>query len=143
MYEPETWLTHLRGHGGRILHVWLRARVGRSLNGPDEHDSLRKKFYCDDPEQGIIVAGASAHSPKRRRSRKNPAPGNIFIKSSVFGHDERANRVLFDCCPPQVLQGHKVFGHGKLLHCCYAIFLQRGMVRPRRPKSTLGGRPGG
>lgn len=93
-----------------------------TLNGPLEHDSLGEKFYRDDPDLGIIVAGASAHSPKRR-GRKNPTPGDIFIKSSVFGHDERANRILFDCCPPQVLQGHNVFGHGSLLDYGYAVFL--------------------
>jgi len=93
-----------------------------TLNGPLEHDSLGEKFYRDDPDLGIIVAGASAYTPKRR---KNPRPGDIFIKSSVFGHDERANRILFDCCPPQVLQGHNVFGHGKLLDYGYAVFLKQ------------------
>lgn len=91
-----------------------------TLNGPLEHDSLGEKFYRDDPDLGIIVAGASAYTPKRR---KNPRPGDIFIKSSMFGHDERANRILFDCCPPQVLQGHNVFGHGNLQDYCYAVFL--------------------
>jgi hypothetical protein len=91
-----------------------------TLNGPLEHDSIGDMFYRDDPELGIIVAGASAYTPKRR---KNPTPGAIFIKSSVFGHDERANRILFDCCPPQVLQGHNVFGHGNLLDYGYAVFL--------------------
>lgn len=95
-----------------------------TLNGPLEHDSLGEKFYVYDDLLGqMVVAGASAHSPKRR---KNPRPGDIFIKSSVFGsHDERANRILFDCCPPQVLQGHNVFGHGNLLDYGYAVFLKQ------------------
>lgn len=94
-----------------------------TLNGPLEHDSLGKLFYTYEPFLGqMVVAGASAYTPKRR---KNPKPGDIYIKSSVVGDDERASRILFDCCPPQVLQGQNVFGHGNLLDYGYAIFLQQ------------------
>jgi hypothetical protein len=94
-----------------------------TLSGPLAHHSLGEKFYRDDPSVGIVVAGARAYTPKRR---KNPRPGDIFIKSSIFSdHDKMANRILFDCCPPQVKQGHNVFGHGDLLDYCYAVFLEQ------------------
>lgn len=91
-----------------------------TLNGPLNHDPLGELFYSFSDLLGHVVAGASAYTPKRR---KNPRPDDIYIKSSMVNDQGTAQRLLFDCCPPQILQGHNVFGHGNLLDYGYAIFL--------------------
>lgn len=93
-----------------------------TVNGPIEHVSLGTKFYTFDESVGHVVAGASAYTPKRR---KNPLPDDIYIKSSVFGTNELAYRLLFNCCPPQILQKHNFFGHSDLLDYTYAIFTRQ------------------
>ncbi len=91
-----------------------------TLNGPLNHRPLGDLFYSFDELLGPVPAGARAYTPKRRM---NPRPKAAYIKSSVINDEEMAQRLLFDCCPPQILQGHNVFGHGDLLDYCYAIFL--------------------
>lgn len=87
--------------------------------GPLEHDPLGELFYSKDYLDQPIVKGASAYTPKRKR---NPLPDDLFIKSSSFADNELAYRLLFDCCPPQILQGHNFFGHADLLDYAYTIF---------------------
>lgn len=105
--------TEDRGHG----HIHIDRFT---LNGPLNHDPLGELFYSFSDLLGPVVAGSSAYTPKRR---KNPRPDDIYIKSSMVNDQKMAQRLLFDCCPPQILQRHNVFGHGDLLDYCYAIFL--------------------
>ena len=93
-----------------------------TVNGPIEHEPLGELFYRLDPTVGVVPAGASAYTPKRR---KNPLPDDLFIKSSEVQANELAYRLLFNCCPPQILQGHNVFGHSDLLDYTYAIFTRQ------------------
>lgn len=91
-----------------------------TLNGPLNHRPLGELFYSFDPLLGPVPVGASAYTPKRRKNLKSE---EIYIKSSAINDDEMAQRLLFNCCPPQILQDHNVFGHGDLLDYAYAIFL--------------------
>ncbi len=91
-----------------------------TVNGPIRHKPLGTLFYTYEESLGAVVpAGASAYTPKRR---KYPRPDDMYIKSSVVGDDEIADRLLFDCCPPQILQGHNFFGHADLSDYVYVIF---------------------
>jgi Phage replication protein CRI len=90
-----------------------------TVNGPIEHIPLGELFYKDIYGFGLIPAGASAYTPKLR---KNPLPDDLYIKSSEIQSNGMAYRLLFDCCPPQILQGHNFFGHSNLLDYAYTIF---------------------
>lgn len=90
-----------------------------TVNGPIEHTPLGELFYKDTGDLGMIPVGASAHTPKLR---KNPLPDDVYIKSSEVQPTGLAYRLLFDCCPPQILQGHNFFGHSNLLDYAYTIF---------------------
>jgi hypothetical protein len=93
-----------------------------TVNGLIEHEPLGELFFRWDPAVGVVPAGASAYTPKRR---KNPLPDDVYIKSSDVQDNKLAYRLLFNCCPPQILQGHNVFGHGDLLDYTYAIFTRQ------------------
>jgi hypothetical protein len=93
-----------------------------TVNGPLEHEPLGELFYYIDEQFGLMAAGASAYTPKRR---KNPLPDDLYIKSSSVQDNKLAYRLLFDCCPPQILQGHNFFGHSDLLDYVYSIFDQQ------------------
>ena len=90
-----------------------------TVNGPIKHTPLGELFYKNANNLGMVPAGASAYTPKRRR---NPRPDDLYIKSSDIQANEMAYRLLFDCCPPQILQGHNFFGHSNLLDYAYTIF---------------------
>lgn len=90
-----------------------------TVNGPLEHEPLGELFYCNDPIYGYVAKGASAYTPKRKR---NPLPDDLYIKSSEIRDNGLAYRLLFDCCPPQILQGHNFFGHADLPDYAYTIF---------------------
>lgn len=104
-----------------------------TVNGPLEHQPIGETFYWKDPIAGVIAAGASAYTPKRRR---NPLPDDLYIKSSDIQSNEMAYRLLFNCCPPQQLQGHNIFGHGDLLDYVNTI-LERQLAKHGRSISEV------
>lgn len=90
--------------------------------GPLKHEPLGDLIYKHFPDLGWVPVGASAYTPKRRR---NALPDEMFVKSYDVQDDELAYKIRFDCCPPQVLQGHNVFGHANALDYVNAIFEQQ------------------
>lgn len=92
-----------------------------TVSGPLDHKPLGELFYKCVPgsDEEVFPVGAQAYTPQRR---KNPLPDDIFVKSHTVQADGRAYGIKFDCCPPQVLQGHNLFGHNNPLDYAYAIF---------------------
>ncbi len=92
-----------------------------TVSGPLDHRPLGELFYKSVPgsDEEVFPVGAQAYTPQRR---KNPLPDDIFVKSHTVQADGRAYGIRFDCCPPQVLQGHNLFGHNNPLDYAYAIF---------------------
>lgn len=90
-----------------------------AVYGPLEHEPVGETFYKCLPDGTPVPAGAQAYTPRRR---KHPLPDDIFIKSGDVQDNLRAYRFSFNCCPPQVLQGHNVFGHADLLDYVYTTF---------------------
>lgn len=93
-----------------------------TFSGPLDHKPLGDLIFKDIPGLGLQPVGAAAYTPKRRR---NALPDELFIKSYEVQRDERAYRIRFDCCPPQMLQGHNFFGHADALDYANALFEQQ------------------
>lgn len=85
--------------------------------GPFDHKPIGELFYKALDEETAIPVGASAFKPNTKRN-----PEDIYIRSKEVQHNGRAYMLEFDCCPPQILQGHNFFGHGNLLDYTYAMF---------------------
>lgn len=90
-----------------------------TFSGPLDHEPKGELIFKHHPDYGLIPVGASALTPQRRR---NPTPVDMFIKSHQVQMDERAYAMRFDCCPPQILQGHNFFGHQDIRDYAYSIF---------------------
>ena len=76
------------------------------------------KLYEDAP----VAVGSAAFKPNRSR-----APDDVYIRSrDIEGRSNpMANKLEFNCCPPQILQGHNFFGHNSLQDYVTAIFEQQ------------------
>jgi hypothetical protein len=119
----------------------LKNRIGHvhidrlTVSGPLDHKPIGEPLYKAFPgsDESVYCVGTEAVRPNKRKKREQD---DIFIKSHTVGQDDRTYRVRFDCCPPQVLQGHNVFGHNGVRDYCYEIFQQqtRKYERPPTPE---------
>ncbi|SFC11114.1 phage/plasmid replication protein, gene II/X family [Polaromonas sp. OV174] len=91
------------------------------VSGPLEHKPLGELFYKRLDDRAVAV-GASPITPKQKR---NPQPDDIYIRSKEVQSNEMAYRLELDCCPPQLLQNHNLFGHANLQDYTYAMFDQQ------------------
>ncbi|MFY7865514.1 phage/plasmid replication protein, II/X family [Roseateles sp.] len=90
-----------------------RIDVGGSLT----HIPVGTRFYAMYQDMPVAV-GASAFKPQRKKN-----PEDVFVRSRhIEGREELATWLEFNCCPPQILQGHNVWGHGNLQDYVTAIF---------------------
>lgn len=87
------------------------------IGGHLTHQPLGHVFYAIyDGEP--VAAGASAVKPQPSKSAED-----VYVRSRhIEGADELATWLEFNCCPPQILQGHNVFGHGDMQDYVSAIF---------------------
>jgi len=86
------------------------------IGGHLTHQPLGHVFYAmydGEPH----AAGASPVKPQPGKS-----VDDVYVKSRhIEGTDELATWLEFNCCPPQILQGHNVFGHGDMQDYVSAI----------------------
>lgn len=96
----------------RTAHIDRIAIAGHLVHRP-----VGNLFYA--MYDGVPIAvGASAFKPQRKKNAED-----VFVRSSqIEGADELATYLEFNCCPPQILQGHNVWGHADMQDYVTAIF---------------------
>ena len=82
----------------QIVHIDRVAIGGHIVHRPIGH--LFYAMYDGEP----VAAGASAFKPQRRTKAED-----VYVRSRhIEGANEQATWLEFNCCPPQILQGHNV-----------------------------------
>lgn len=94
-----------------------------TVTGPLNHEPIGPLFFKEVPDSfglgELLPAGSQAYKPT---VRKTPQANDIFAHSKLVSADGSAQKLSFDCCPPQVLQGHNLLGHSDLAAYVYEIF---------------------
>lgn len=80
-----------------------------AVTGSVTHDPIGQMFYAVYDGEAVAV-GASAFKP----NGKQRADGIYARSTQIEAATEQATRLEFNCCPPQILQGHNVWGHAVL-----------------------------
>lgn len=116
-FDKVTRLAQGRGH----THI---DRI--TVTGPLRHLPLGKRLYLESTDSlgmtDLVPAGSQAHRPRANRRRQ---VDDIFAQSKMVGADGYAEQLAFDCCPPQELQEHNLFGHKDLKGYVYEIFCRQ------------------
>ena len=97
------------------------------VEGPLAHTPLGEIIYkaVPDSEEDVYPVGAEAYKPQAKR---NPQPDDIYVKSTKLQASGDAFGLVLECCPPQQLQGHNVFGSQDLAGYTSELF-RRQIVR--------------
>lgn len=95
----------------QTVHIDRIAACGRIVHRP-----IGTIFYRMVNEEPT-AAGSDAFKPNGKQD------DGIYARSKhIEGRDELATMLEFNCCPPQVLQGHNVWGHADMQDYVTAIF---------------------
>lgn len=86
------------------------------IGGHLTHEPLGHIFYgLEDGEP--VALGSSAVKPQPSKNAED-----VYVRSRhIEGADELATWLEFNCCPPQILQGHNVWGHADMQDYVTAI----------------------
>jgi len=88
-----------------------------AVTGSITHDPIGQMFYA--VYEGTPVAvGAAAFKPNGKQRADGIYARSIEIEATT----EQATRLEFNCCPPQILQGHNVWGHADMQDYITAMF---------------------
>ena len=86
------------------------------IGGHLTHRPLGHVFYALEDGDPVPL-GSSAIKPQPSKSAED-----VYVRSRhIEGADELATWLEFNCCPPQILQSHNVWGHGDMQDYVTAI----------------------